>query len=36
LAETIRRTHEGLPIGVVYEGMYKKLEEKMRKNARKQ
>lgn len=31
LAETIKRTHEGLPMGVVYEGMYKKLEKKIQK-----
>ena len=30
LAETIKRTHEGLPMGVVYEAMYKKLEKKLR------
>lgn len=30
LAETIKRTHEGLPMGVVYEGMYKKLEKKVK------
>ncbi len=30
LAETIKRTHEGLPMGVVYEQMYKKLEKKLR------
>ena len=30
LAETIKRTHEGLPMGVVYEGMYKKLEKKIK------
>jgi len=30
LAETIKRTHEGLPMGVVYEGMYKKLERKIK------
>ena len=29
LAETIKRTHEGLPMGVVYEDMYKKLEKKI-------
>ena len=29
LAETIKRTHEGLPMGVVYERLYKKLEEKI-------
>lgn len=26
LGETIKRTHEGLPMGVVYETMYKKIE----------
>ena len=31
LAEDIKRTHEGLPMGVVYEEMYKKLEKKARK-----
>ena len=31
LAEDIKRTHEGLPMGVVYEGMYKKLEKKIHK-----
>lgn len=30
LAEDIRRTHEGLPMGIVYEQMYKKLEKKLR------
>lgn len=30
LAEDIKRTHEGLPMGVVYEEMYKKLEKKMK------
>lgn len=30
LAETIRRTHEGLPMGIVYEDMYKKLQKKMK------
>jgi len=30
LAETIKRTHEGLPMGVVYEEMYKKLEKKLK------
>ena len=29
LAEDIRRTHEGLPMGVVYEDMYKKLDKKI-------
>ena len=28
LAEDIKRTHEGLPMGVVYEEMYKKLDRK--------
>lgn len=28
LSETIKRTHEGLPMGVVYEEMYKKIEKK--------
>ena len=31
LAEDIKRTHEGLPMGVVYEEMYKKLVKKTRK-----
>ncbi len=31
LAEDIKRTHEGLPMGIVYEEMYKKLEKKARK-----
>ncbi|MBI4452172.1 ribose-phosphate pyrophosphokinase [Candidatus Woesearchaeota archaeon] len=31
LAEDIRRTHEGLPMGVVYEEMYRKLEKKVKK-----
>ena len=31
LAETIKRTHEGLPMGVVYEAMYKRLEKKIKK-----
>lgn len=31
LAETIKRTHEGLPMGVVYEGMYKRIEKKIQK-----
>ena len=31
LAETIKRTHEGLPMGVVYEQMYKKLDKKLKK-----
>ena len=30
LAEDIKRTHEGLPMGVVYEGMYKKLEKRVK------
>lgn len=30
LAETIKRTHEGLPMGVVYEAMYKKIEKRVR------
>ncbi len=30
LAETVKRTHEGLPMGVVYEEMYRKLERKLR------
>ena len=30
LAETIKRTHEGLPMGIVYEEMYKKLEKKLK------
>ena len=29
LAETIKRTHEGLPMEVVYEEMYKKLDKKI-------
>lgn len=29
LAETIKRTHEGLPMGVVYEEMYKKLQKRL-------
>jgi len=28
LSETIKRTHEGLPMGVVYEEMYRKIEKK--------
>ncbi|HLC50161.1 MAG TPA: ribose-phosphate pyrophosphokinase [Candidatus Nanoarchaeia archaeon] len=28
LAETVKRTHEGLPMGVVYEEMYAKLKKK--------
>ena len=35
LAETIKRTHEGLPMGMVYEDMYTKLDKKMKKNGRK-
>lgn len=30
LSETIKRTHEGLPMGIVYEAMYKKLEKKLK------
>jgi len=30
LAETIKRTHEGLPMGLVYEEMYKKVEKKLK------
>ncbi|MBI2656987.1 ribose-phosphate diphosphokinase, partial [Candidatus Woesearchaeota archaeon] len=30
LAETIKRTHEGLPMGVVYEKMYRELERKLK------
>ena len=30
LAETVKRTHEGLPMGIVYENMYKKLEKKIK------
>ena len=30
LAEDIRRTHEGLPMGVFYENMYKKVEDRMK------
>jgi len=30
LAEDIKRTHEGLPMGMVYEQMYKKLEKKIK------
>ncbi len=30
LAETIKRTHEGLPMGVVYEAMYKKIEKRVK------
>ena len=30
LAEDIKRTHEGLPMGVVYENLYKKLEKKLK------
>ncbi len=30
LAETIKRTHEGLPMGVVYAEMYKKVEKKLK------
>ena len=35
LAETLKRTHEGLPMGVVYEEMYKRLEKKVNKNGRR-
>ena len=35
LAETIKRTHEGLPMGIVYEAMYKELDKKLRHNGRK-
>ncbi len=31
LAETIKRTHEGLPMGVVYAEMYKKLDKKLKR-----
>ncbi len=31
LAETIKRVHEGIPMGVVYENMYKKIEKTMKK-----
>jgi len=34
LAETIKRTHEGLPMGVVYEKMYKELERKLKQHGR--
>ena len=30
LAETIKRTHEGQPMGVVYEEMYKKLNKRLK------
>ena len=30
LGETIKRTHEGLPMGVVYESMYKKIEKRIK------
>ncbi len=30
LAENIKRTHEGLPMGIVYEEMYKKIEKKLK------
>ncbi len=33
LAETIKRTHEGLPMGVVYEEMYKKVQKKLNKGS---
>lgn len=35
LAETVKRTHEGLPMGVVYEEMYKKLDKKLKQHGRK-
>src|SRR3989338_3515069 len=31
LAETIKRTHEGLPMGVFYEDMHRKIQEKVSK-----
>ena len=31
LAETMKRTHEGLPMGIVYEKMYKNLKKKLSK-----
>ncbi|MBI2653769.1 ribose-phosphate pyrophosphokinase [Candidatus Woesearchaeota archaeon] len=31
LAETIKRTHEGLPMGIIYEEMYRRLERKIKK-----
>lgn len=31
LAETIKRAHEGTPMGTVYESMYKKIEKTMKK-----
>lgn len=31
LAETIKRTHEGMPVGVVYDEMYQKLEKRARR-----
>ncbi|MBI2657427.1 ribose-phosphate pyrophosphokinase [Candidatus Woesearchaeota archaeon] len=30
LSETVKRTHEGLPMGVVYEEMYRKIEKKIK------
>jgi ribose-phosphate pyrophosphokinase len=30
LAETIKRSHEGLPMGIVYENLYKNLEKKLK------
>ena len=33
LAETIKRTHEGLPMGVVYEEMYKKVQKKLNRGS---
>lgn len=35
LAETVKRTHEGLPMGIVYEEMYKKLDKKLKQHGRK-
>ena len=35
LAETVKRTHEGLPMGIVYEEMYRRLDKKLRQNGRK-
>ncbi len=31
LAETIKRTHEGMPVGVVYDEMYQRLEKRARR-----
>ncbi len=36
LAETIKRTHEGLPMGIVYEEMYKKLEKTLENQRRRE